>query len=149
MTVNSPNEFRLRYRSNQDQHFAEVLEYLNREGYCLPDVVKELLKARFCPAALDASGKLSQRIALDCIGKLKGYIYEIEQLAGIESSSNKSESQLPDCIPDSIATPTAQFDEPEEHEVEVPTRKPVSKGSGINLNSVDRMLGVPSSRSAS
>lgn len=76
----------VRFRRKQDPHFSLVLKYLTHNDHNVTDVLIEVAKARFLPAALDAEGKLNRHFALSCIGRLKGYIYEIEQLAGIQQS---------------------------------------------------------------
>ncbi|MBD1853422.1 hypothetical protein H6F87_26270 [Cyanobacteria bacterium FACHB-502] len=146
MNSNSSSLFniRLRFRYSKDQHFALVLDYLERHGYALPDVLKELLKARFSPAALDEEGKLNRAIALECIGKLRGYIYEIEQLAGIKPSAEKTDS--PSILNRSLENSDDHDydnhdDEPEPDEI-IPPPSP-----SVDLDSIDRMLGFAPSRS--
>ncbi|WP_088894841.1 hypothetical protein [Leptolyngbya ohadii] len=82
---------RYQFRYKRDLQFALVIKYLERREYVVSELIKELLKVRFTAAALDDEGKLNRSIALDCIGKLKGYIYEIEQLAGLTSNTNDTE----------------------------------------------------------
>lgn len=89
----------VRFRYKHDSQFGLVLKYLKQNDYPVTDVLTEVAKARFLPAALDAEGKLNRRFALSCIGRLKGYIYEIEQLVGNQQSltdtnSNSNEAEI-------------------------------------------------------
>ncbi|WP_088894842.1 hypothetical protein [Leptolyngbya ohadii] len=147
MNSNSSSLFniRLRFRYSKDQHFASVLDYLEHRGYVLQDVFKELIKARFAPAALQEKGKLNQAIALECIGKLRGYIYEIEQLAGIKSGTEKTESHP---ILNRGSEDSGNYGYNDHDDELEPDDVTLSHPPAVDFDSIDRMLGFTPSRSA-
>lgn len=79
------DEIRIRLYHKSDPHLSAVLKYLEEKGFNLRYEIIELLKARFVPQAMLTDGKVDRAIAYASIGKLRSYIYTIEQLAGIPS----------------------------------------------------------------
>jgi hypothetical protein len=143
ISTDLPSQIRIRiqFRYQQDPHLASVLHYLNQQGYPLLDVLKELLKARYAPTALNAEGKLNRAVALESIGKLRGYIYEIEQLAGLASTHENSPKALPDDTINDSAPLTSDPDQESPDSLSAPVP--------VDLQSIDRMLGFAPSRFAS
>lgn len=80
------DEIRIRLYHKSDPHLSAVLKYLEKKGFNLRYKIIELLKARFVAKAMLTDRKVDPAIAYTSIGKLKGYIYAIEQLAGIPST---------------------------------------------------------------
>ncbi|MEP0914226.1 hypothetical protein NDI45_25285 [Leptolyngbya sp. GB1-A1] len=75
----------IRIQLNRSSRLGLACEYLSQHNLNQNDEVKQFLEAGFYPLAMSVQGKLTREIAAECIGKLRGYIYAIEQLAGLES----------------------------------------------------------------
>jgi hypothetical protein len=117
-----PEEVRVRLHYKRDPSLYMVLDYLNDRGVDLRVEIIEMLKARFIPEATKANGKMDRALAIHCIGKLKGYIYAIEQLAELEPTEmpmTRSRTLVED------------FEDPEDLEEET-----------VDVRDIDRMFGI-------
>lgn len=112
---NSAGSKQIRFRYKDNLHFGKVVDYLSKEGYDLKQELMDSLTSRFITEAQSDEGKINRALALQCISKLQGYIYVIEQLAELEDSTKQ--------IPNSRSSNPVSFgsdddddeeDEPEE-----------------------------------
>jgi hypothetical protein len=122
----------IRLRINRNPALRAVADYLSRNNLNLNDEVRESLTVRFYPLALSAKGKLTREIAISSIAKLKSYIYEIEQLAGLKPTAFTDTSPL--------KTASAKYEEQEELEDDLVKDEPDSPK--LNPDDLDRMFGV-------
>lgn len=71
--------------ADPDAHLGLVIRYLQDQDCNVRAELIELLKSRFLPAAMQHfHGEVKKSAAFGCIGSLKGFAAEIEELIGVQ-----------------------------------------------------------------